>query len=212
MSGKNNERRIVPVDNSNPIASKNEDYFEKSFILSDNAGTGKTVFLKKLVQEARYVKSSKWVLYIDLAHCNDAIKRLPSIVDLDAFISFLHDVESLNLNSELAKNSIKHIISNENRGNLAIAFDNFNEIKDVYGETAGKYKKNLTFLLKFLQEIKVTVWISTRPYDLKFIRSNFNALAFELMPVSQRGYENFQKIVRSVFTVIFNQRTKAEFF
>jgi len=154
---------------------------DRIFILSSEAGAGKTVIFKKLSIEIKNIFYSHWVSYIDLkAHINH---YKPIILTTENVNELLKKI----IFSNFDKNDFEVRIFEESfkSGNSVLIWNGFDEISPIYNE----------FILKLLMYINNNSTniqlVCTRPLFSDLLSQVFKIRTWQLLP--------FDKNTRKIF-------------
>ncbi|KAL7013558.1 hypothetical protein ACKWTF_015464 [Chironomus riparius] len=130
---------------------------KKFVLISDQAGNGKTLALKKIAKTIRKQYPTKWVTYVDLKQLINEFKAQECEPEFSTFI-----VD--NILKPKTKIELEIFKKCYNDGNVLIFFDGFDEIAPDCAEFVTKLAQN------FKQNGGNQLWIATRDYlevDLK---------------------------------------------
>ncbi|KAL7016014.1 hypothetical protein ACKWTF_016776 [Chironomus riparius] len=166
---------------------------EKIFILSSEAGAGKTVSFEHLTIQTKSQYPTRWVSFIDL---KDHTKfYIPLLHNFGHFFNKIENIENL-LRSILGLSDKKSTLSNNDfetnifsesfeSGNMIILWNGFDEISPTYNEF-------ILTLIKFIYEnTKIIQYVCTRPLYCKQLSDAFKLRPWQLVPFNEDEKVNF---------------------
>ncbi|XP_070490028.1 uncharacterized protein [Chironomus tepperi] len=177
-SYKSNSRKSTLKTNKLDFAHFNFDRIiekaekDKVFILSDEAGSGKTVTFENL---AKYIKSKKplyWISFIDLKRF--ALKYKEDAEPIDLLRSYVAQTEFENVLFDMAFESKR----------IFILWNGFDEI------SSGFYDEIIN-LFKFFYESNIIQFVCTRPTFSLDLRNLFKQISFKLVPFNETVRKEF---------------------
>lgn len=153
---------------------------DKIFILSSEAGAGKTVAFQRLTTEIKQKYPNYWISYIDLKDYTKLYNDDKKLKNVEKFLE-----EILNLNSEINEFERKIFEEFYNLGNVVLLWNGFDEISPKYS----------AFILNIVESIrqnsKNVQYICTRPLYSKQLHSKFKVSSYALVPFADAEQKAF---------------------
>ena len=174
-----------------------EDYFnrlvnlnEQIFIISDEAGMGKSTFIERLYKNLNNFAMNKITIKIDLnkyftALENYKIKTHDSNLGENKSIKFLLSLDDL-FNTKLEKQILLNYFSSENKFKLIILFDGFDEISPFYKDTVTEIIKSLVIIKK-----NIKIVITTRPHLKDELENFFGVISYQMTKFTYENQKEF---------------------
>jgi ankyrin repeat protein len=170
----------------------NEEFFfkiseldEKVFIISDEAGMGKTTFIQNIANNMFAVK-------IELNKCfsqldgyiiklkNDENFKFTKNRSFDEFL-FKLNVFKIKLEKEILKNNLQN---NENKLKLVVLFDGLDEICPYY-------KEAILDIIDDLKRMNTKIVVTTRPHQKNEIESHFGVISYQMNKFTYENQKTF---------------------
>lgn len=151
-------------------------------ILSDNAGSGKTMFFKHCVWQFSQEFPFKWVSYIDLKKNIPIFKTIKTRNNFNLQNVFNILVEILNLDSDFEINIFAKMF---NTYDVILLFDGFDEISPDFSNVALEIFK-VIYADSYNQQ-----WISTRPLYKQQLQNVFNFTINKLSPYTSENNNEY---------------------
>ncbi|KAL7012861.1 hypothetical protein ACKWTF_015081 [Chironomus riparius] len=154
----------------------------KIFILSSEAGAGKTVTFEQLAMRIKKKNPIQWVSYIDMKDFVNLYKRFKDAEELLTYIL------RLGSENEFEKKVFEVLYKS---GNAVLLWNGFDEISPDYNK----------FIIDILTQVRENTlnvqFISTRPLFSLQLRDKFKKRTFQLIPYSKTQQKEF---LRKFFT------------
>ncbi|XP_070497766.1 uncharacterized protein [Chironomus tepperi] len=151
----------------------------KMFVLSAEAGTGKTVTFEQFTMRIKKKFPSRWVSYIDLKDHKELYKAVETFDDVKDMIEMIF---GLNDNNKFEKEIFEELFKS---GNAIILWNGFDEISPEFSEA----------VLKILSIIKDNTeniqFICTRPLYTDKLKDKFSTKTYTLIPFTKDEQINF---------------------
>jgi hypothetical protein len=154
----------------------------ETFLLSDYAGSGKTVSFKYFAEALKdYNDENVWVSYIELRSHTNVLDTIDNKeLGIDEVLEILMNL--VETETELERQIFKKLFS---KGKVILLFDGFDEVSPRYTEP----------LIRFFDILdddrpRNQYWISTRPHLLEKLQGVFDVPAFKFAPFSTEEKEN----------------------
>ncbi|CAH1734539.1 unnamed protein product [Chironomus riparius] len=151
----------------------------KFFILSSEAGAGKTVTFEHLAAVIKRKFPTKWVSYVDLKDHVELYRAHEKLIDVEGLI-----IDILKLKS---KSSFELKIFQEffRSGNVVLLWNGFDEISPTYEEFVSNLLRNIHSNTQNVQ------YVCTRPLYSDFLQDLFQMKAYQLVPFTKSEQEEF---------------------
>ncbi|XP_070491682.1 uncharacterized protein [Chironomus tepperi] len=168
----------------------NETDKSKFFILSSEAGSGKSYTFVQFALTIKKKFPTRWVSYIHLRKYVDVYEKLRSKnMSLDSVQELLQELLGVN-----TRNAFEYQLFKERfkLGKMVLIWDGFDEI-------ASEYDQFIIDVLKFIKlNTNITQYISTRTTYSTVLRRNFKTISFILVPFDKtKQHEFLQKLLSS---------------
>ncbi|CAG9811012.1 unnamed protein product [Chironomus riparius] len=170
------------------VADTMDDIIDKTlrtrvFILSSEAGAGKSVTFEQLAMRIKRKFPLRWVLYIDLKDYKSFYNTsLENVVFVDNIKELLHNILNLNSLNEFEKKIFDERLKS---GHVVLLWNGFDEISPTYN----------SFISIVLKEIytktKIVQYVSTRPSYSVQLQGIFNNKAYQLIPLNSDEQKEF---------------------
>lgn len=151
----------------------------KLFILSSEAGTGKTTLFEHFAVNIKKEYPKLWVSYIDLKEHTALYNNEGELKNISNLIS---KILNLNLENEFEVNIFHNFF---NSGQVVLLWNGFDEISPTYSE----------FIIKIIKSIEKLTnnnqLICTRPLCSFHLKNNFNASIYTLVPLDDQEQDEF---------------------
>ncbi|XP_070490541.1 uncharacterized protein [Chironomus tepperi] len=145
----------------------------RMFILSSEAGAGKTVTFKQLTMRIKKRFPTRWVSYIDLKEHSKKYNSSGNLTDINKLMTELFD---LNSKTEFEKAIFKESFKS---GNVVLLWNGFDEISPTYN----KFIENV---LSYIHQNTTNIqYVSTRPLYSKQLQEKFHLKAYQLVPFNK---------------------------
>lgn len=173
------------------------DIKQKSIVIANDSGFGKSTFLISLAKFRATEKNSTWIIRIDLndysviGKAYNLSKFYFSEVNVDTAIEFISKVALSNESTAFEKNlftaSIRHFkdFNEAKYPQIEIFFDGFDEISPLH-------KENTTKLLQTLKKTDITrFWITTCQGEKMHLKIEVDTSVFALCVFSEKDQQQF---------------------
>jgi len=151
----------------------------KIFILSSEAGTGKTATFEQLTIKIKKKFPMRWVSYIDLKDHIQLYNKNELLNDIE---KFLEEILNLNLKNEFERKLFSEFY---NSGRLVLFWNGFDEIAPDYNEF-------ILSVLKLIQSNTNNVqFVCTRPFYSQQLREKLHVSIFNLFPLNNDFLKQF---------------------
>jgi len=163
-------------DNFEKIIKKTEN--SKMFILSGEAGTGKTTTFEELTVRIKEKFPSRWVSYIDFKDFTRFYSKNGSL-DVE---NLLIDILDLSSKSEFEKRIFEELFDS---GDVILLWNGFDEISPTYSD----------FVLELLDNIhensKNIQFVCTRPFYRNRFKYELDIIRYTLVPFDKNSQQEF---------------------
>ncbi|KAG5679485.1 hypothetical protein PVAND_009050 [Polypedilum vanderplanki] len=140
------------------------------FLLSDQAGTGKSTTMKHIVKDTKNIYPKNWLAFIDLKHYVKIFEKYQNELDKNIFQIFK---EVISLPGDFESEIFKKLFD---QNQVILMYDGIDEIAPLYK----------TFMIELINIVKLSSknqqWIATRPQYTEEIKTKFNSKAYKLLP------------------------------
>lgn len=151
----------------------------KIFILSGEAGTGKTVMFKELAIRIKNKFPTKWVSYIDLKDHKTLYRNVYSLNDVE---KMLKNIFKLNSKNEFEKKIFEHLFAS---GEVVLLWNGFDEISPELSET---FQIILNVIRK---ESNILQFLCTRSLYSDMLNDNLKVKIYSLVPFDLADQNDF---------------------
>lgn len=151
----------------------------KIFILSANAGTGKTVTFKQFTIRIKKNFPNRWVSYIDLKDYKEWFNSVRTFEDVR---KMLESIFSLNSDEEF---KIAVLEESFKSGNTILLWNGFDEISPDYSESVLRI---FTLIKENSENIQ---FVCTRPVFSEILKNTLNSTIYNLVPFTPQDRKNF---------------------
>jgi len=158
---------------------------KRFFVLSSEAGAGKTVTFEQLAMRIKREFPSKWVSYVELKNYTNVYDNFS--ISLDVNISLGVEVLLEKILGLSSKNEFERKIFDESykSGNVIILWNGFDEISPTYSK----------FIIDLMQNVfrnsQNIQYVCTRPLYSKYIQENINFHSYQLIPFNENEQKEF---------------------
>ncbi|CAG9801230.1 unnamed protein product [Chironomus riparius] len=142
----------------------------KFFILSSDAGTGKTATFEQFSIRTKKTFPSNWVSYINL---KDHKELFGYVKDFDDLLAMLENIFGLNSENEFEQKVFKDLFKS---GNVILFWNGFDEISPDFSESV----LNVLNLIK--ENTKNIQFLCTRPLYSEMLKLKFITTSYALIP------------------------------
>jgi hypothetical protein len=151
----------------------------KFFILSSEAGAGKTVTFEHLAVIIKKKYPARWVSYVDLKDHTDFYKAHGKMQDVEGLMEHILKLES--------KSSFELRIFQEffKSGKVVLLWNGFDEISPTYEEFVSNLMGHIHNNTQNVQ------YVCTRPLYSDFLQESFQMKAYQLVPFTKPEQEEF---------------------
>lgn len=157
----------------------------KAFILSANAGTGKTVTFQNMTIEIKKMFPLKWVSYVDLKSYPHIYKKITNTTNIDDIRELMKDILLADIKNEFEIQIYEKLFDS---GKVVILWNGFDEIAPTYDSEVIK-------IFTFIYKTNNVQFICTRPYYSKKLEEIFSAIDFyTFAPLNIIEQENYLKM------------------
>ncbi|XP_070505237.1 uncharacterized protein [Chironomus tepperi] len=151
------------------------------FILSGEAGTGKTITFEQFTMKFKKMFPTRWVSYIDLKDYKHLYQGNRTLDDVENMLETIFGLSSKN---EFERQIFKDYFKS---GNLILFWNGFDEISPQYSE-------HVLGILSLIRDSTANVQlVCTRPLYADLLRTNLSAHIFNLIPFDSDEQENYIK-------------------
>lgn len=158
------------------IKIANERHF---FILSAEAGTGKTITFEQFTMTLKKQYPNKWVSYVDLKEYKGLYQNIST---LESIMELLEKIFQLDFTNEFEKRVFESLF---NSGNVILVWNGFDEISPKYSEHV------LRILGLIKTETKNIQLVCTRPLYSEKLRERFQEKTYTFIPFDENEQEDF---------------------
>ncbi|XP_070493077.1 uncharacterized protein [Chironomus tepperi] len=168
----------VPLDFEKVLKSAID---SKLFILSGEAGTGKTITFEQLTIKFKKMFPTRWVSYIDLKDYKHVYQGNRTLNDVENMLETIFGLSSKNeFERQIFKFSFKS-------GNLILFWNGFDEISPQYSE-------HVLGILSLIRDSTANIQlVCTRPLYSDLLKNNFLIQTYSLIPFDSDEQENYIK-------------------
>ncbi|KAL7015350.1 hypothetical protein ACKWTF_016410 [Chironomus riparius] len=152
--------------------------FARFFILSAEAGTGKTVTFKHLTMKIKNIFPTRWVSYIDLKDYKHLYKGIKTMEDIKIMFMTIFKLYSSN---EFEKKIFEIFFESKN---LTLFWDGFDEISPEFSD-------DMMNILTLLKEFGIIQFVCTRPLYSDQLVATFSVHSYTLMSFDENEQDNF---------------------
>ncbi|CAG9807112.1 unnamed protein product [Chironomus riparius] len=153
----------------------------KMFILSAEAGTGKTVTFEQFTMRIKKKLPTRWVSYIDLKDHKDLYKAVETFDDVKEMLGKIFGLADQN---KFEKEVFEELFKS---GDAILLWNGFDEISPEFSDSVLKILSIIRNNTKNIQ------FICTRPLYTEQLRDKFMTKTYTLIPFTAEEQENFIK-------------------
>jgi len=151
----------------------------KIFILSAEAGTGKTVTFEQFTMRIKRKFPTRWVSFIDLKDHKDLYKAVETLDDVQEMLENIFGLRDANI---FEKEIFVELFKS---GDAILLWNGFDEISPEFSEAVLKILSIIKDNTKNIQ------FICTRPLYIQKLRDKFDTKTYTLIPFTAEEQENF---------------------
>ncbi|CAG9807110.1 unnamed protein product [Chironomus riparius] len=153
----------------------------KMFILSAEAGTGKTVTFEQFTMRIKKKLPTRWVSYIDLKDHKDLYKAVETFDDVKEMLGKIFGLADQN---KFEKEVFEELFKS---GDAILLWNGFDEISPEFSDSVLK-------ILSIIRNNTTNIqFICTRPLYTEQLRDKFMTKTYTLIPFTAEEQENFIK-------------------
>ncbi|XP_070495393.1 uncharacterized protein [Chironomus tepperi] len=187
----NHQQFLFMHESSKEIIKKAEK--DKIFVLSSDAGAGKTITFEHLGIEIKEMYPSKWVAYVDLkGHVgyykyeeSNGIKPNSDYFTSKNVINLLKNI--VDFSDQKSNFEVRIFEKSFDSGNLVLIWNGFDEISS---ESNSFVLNLMNFINKNTSNVQ---YICTRPLYSDLISKTFDTRPYQLVPLDANGKKSFLK-------------------
>lgn len=185
---------LVTIETITDLESSLDCFFQQNIIiLSDSAGSGKSIFLSNLAKAINHEKKDSWVVYLTAINTASVLSDFDKKFNgnnpiSDESFNELLSQKLLNLSTPLEVALFEHLLSGKNKNlKLVLLFDGFDEL----GTDCQKVLLKMLKYLKQKDSVLSLMVITTRPHMCRTLELNFHKNAFTMKPMSRMNNKRY---------------------